>query len=130
MGTRGNFEEGFSGEATRSGSYIGGLYVKEQQAYPWKRKAFPGFVNSMVNTANWLEILVKVNGEALDMNSSQVAENRRSLDMRQGILFRQLVSTTRGGAATDFVGSDSSAMTTPTSERFGCRFRLSAMSAR
>ena len=47
MGTRGNFEEGFGGERTLPGCYIGGIYVKEQQAYPWKRKAFPDFTNSM-----------------------------------------------------------------------------------
>jgi beta-phosphoglucomutase len=99
MGTRGNFEEGFGGE-TLCGCYIGGIYVKEQQAYPWKRKAFPDFVNSMVNTANWLEILVEVDGESLDLKSSQVSEYRRSLDMRQGILSRQLVFTTKSGAVT------------------------------
>ena len=99
MGTRGNFEEGFGGE-TLCGCYIGGIYVKEQQAYPWKRKAFPDATNSMVNTANWLEILVEVDGESLDLHSSQVSEYRRSLDMRQGILSRQLVFTTQSGAVT------------------------------
>lgn len=99
MGTRGNFEEGFGGD-TLCGCYIGGIYVKEKQAYPWKRKAFPDFTNSMVNTANWLEILVEVDGESLDLNSSQVSEYWRSLDMRQGILSRKLVFTTRSGAAT------------------------------
>lgn len=100
MGTRGNFEEGFGGEKTLAGCYIGGIYVKEEQAYPWKRKAFPDFTNSMVNAANWLEILVEVDGESLDLNSSNIGEYRRSLDMRQGILSRQLVFTTRSGAAT------------------------------
>jgi alpha,alpha-trehalose phosphorylase len=99
MGTRGNFEEGFGGE-TLCGCYIGGIYVKEKQAYPWKRKAFPDFTNSMVNTANWLEILVEVDGESLDLNTSQVSEYRRSLDMREGILSRKLVFTTKSGAAT------------------------------
>lgn len=65
MGTRGNFEEGFAGEQTLTGCYIGGIYVKEEQAYPWKRKAFPTFVNSMVNTVNWLEIQVTVGGGSL-----------------------------------------------------------------
>ena len=99
MGTRGNFEEGFGGE-TLCGCYIGGIYVKEQQTYTWKRKAFPDSTNSLVNTANWLEILVEVDGESLDLHSSQVSEYRRSLDMRQGILSRQLVFTTRSGAVT------------------------------
>ncbi len=99
MGTRGNFEEGFGGE-TLCGCYIGGIYVKEQQTYTWKRKAFPDSTNSMVNTANWLEILVEVDGEPLDLHSSQVSGYRRSLDMRQGILTRQLVFTTRSGAVT------------------------------
>lgn len=99
MGTRGNFEEGFGGE-TLCGCYIGGIYVKEKQAYPWKRKAFPDFTNSMVNTVNWLEILVEVDGESLDLNSSNISEYRRSLDMREGILSRQLIFTTKTGAAT------------------------------
>lgn len=100
MGTRGNFEEGLGGELTLHGCYVGGIYAKERQAYPWKRKAFPEFTNSMLNTANWLEILVEVDGEPLDLTTSKVTEYRRSLDMRLGILSRRLVFTTRGGAAT------------------------------
>jgi len=100
MGTRGNFEEGLGGELTLPGCYIGGIYAKERQAYPWKRKAFPKFTNSMLNTANWLEILVEVDGEALDLRTSKVTEYRRSLDMRQGVLSRRLVFTTHRGAAT------------------------------
>lgn len=112
MGTRGNFEEPFGGE-TLCGCYIGGIYVKEKQAYPWKRKAFPDFTNSMVNTVNWLEILVEVDGESLDLNTSKISEYRRSLDMREGILSRKLVFTTKSGAATQlswerFVSHDDS----------------------
>jgi maltose phosphorylase len=54
----------------------------------------------MVNAANWLEILVEIDGEPLDLNASNISKYRRSLDMRQGILSRQLVFTTRSGTAT------------------------------
>ncbi len=99
MGCRGNFEEGFAGE-TLPGCYIGGIYVKERQAYPWKRKGFPTFVNSMINTVNWLEINVEVDGESLDLATSAFADYRRSLDLRQGLLSRRLVFVTRSGVRT------------------------------
>jgi alpha,alpha-trehalose phosphorylase len=82
------------------GCYIGGIYVKERQVYPWKRKAFPTFTNSMVNTVNWIEIQVEVDGESFSMGSSEFRDYRRSLDMRQGLLSRELVFKTRSGNET------------------------------
>lgn len=100
MGTRGGLEEGFSGKSTLPGCYIGGIYVKEQVRYPWKRPGFPTFGNSMVNTANWLEIRVEVDSESFDLCTSRVSDYRRSLDMRQGLLSRRLLFTTRSGCQT------------------------------
>ena len=101
MGTRGTFEEGFAGAQTLTGCYIGGIYVKEQQTYPWKRKAFPTFVNSMVNTVNWLEIQVAVGDETFSLPGAKTSGYQRSLDMRQGIVNRELVFETKAGAQTE-----------------------------
>jgi len=99
MGTRGTFDEGFAGE-TMTGCYIGGIYVKEQMAYPWKRKAFPSYANSMLNTVNWLEIQLEVGGELFSLPESRIEGYRRSLDMRMGILTRELVFVAKSGDRT------------------------------
>jgi maltose phosphorylase len=85
MGTRGNFEEGFSAP-TLEGCYIGGIYVKERQSYVWKRKGFPDFANYLINTVNWLRIHITVDGESFSMSDSDVSNYSRILDMRQGVL--------------------------------------------
>ena len=99
MGTRGNFEEGFSGD-TLEGCYLGGIYVKEKQRYAWKRKCFPNYSNFMVNTTNWLRIYVEVDGEQFSMSDSDYSDYRREIDMRQGVLVRNLVFSTKSGLDT------------------------------
>ncbi len=99
MGTRGNFEEGFSGKSLE-GCYLNGIYVKERQKYAWRRKCFPIFSNFLVNTTNWLKIYVQVNGEKFSMTESQFSDYRRCLDMKNGILSRELVFKTKNGDET------------------------------
>jgi len=99
MGTRGNFEEGFGGK-TLQGCYLGGIYVKERQKYAWRRKCFPIFSNFMVNTTNWLRVYVQINGEEFSMSESQFSDYSRCLDMKNGILSRELVFKTKSGEET------------------------------
>jgi alpha,alpha-trehalose phosphorylase len=99
MGCRGNFEEGFSGHSI-PGCYLGGIYVKQKAAYVWQRRAFPEAMNSMVNTANWLSLNVEVGGESFAMDRSRFVRYRRSLDIKQGLLRRELVFVTKNGEET------------------------------
>ncbi len=100
MGTRGNFEEGVS-DHTLEGCYLGGIFVKEKNVYPWKRKAFPTFSNYMVHTTNWLRIRVEVDGETFTMDQSEFSDYYRELDMQQGVLTRRLIFKAQSGAETE-----------------------------
>lgn len=93
MGTRGNFEEGLP-EKTSEGCFIGGIYNKERISYTWKRVGFPTFANSMMHTINWLTIQIEVDDECFEMSRSQFDQYQRQLDMKQGLLQRELLYTT------------------------------------
>lgn len=99
MGTRGNFEEGYGGQ-TMPGCYIGGIYVREKEVYAWKRACHPTYSHCIVNTVNWLDIGVEIGGESFRMDTAEVSGYRRSLDMKEGMLSRQLVFKTKDGADT------------------------------
>lgn len=43
------FEEGLP-ENTLDGCYVGGMYVKERQVYPWQRIGFPNYSNTRGDT--------------------------------------------------------------------------------
>ena len=99
MGTRGNFEEGYGGD-TMPGCYIGGIYVRERIHYGWQRKGFASHGHNIFNTVNWLDIAVEVDGERLQLDTCAFRDYRRSLNMKSGLLSRQLVFQTRDGAET------------------------------
>lgn len=100
MGARGNFEEGFVGK-TLPGCYIGGIFIKERQSYIWKRRGFPTFSNSMVNTTNWLAIKIIIDGEEFCLSRSEFQDYRRELNMKSGILSRSLIFKTKSGLKTE-----------------------------
>ncbi|MFA6293843.1 MAG: hypothetical protein WC637_18790, partial [Victivallales bacterium] len=99
MGTRGNFEEGYGGQ-TMPGCYIGGIYVREKEVYAWKRSCHPTYSHCIVNTVNWLDIGVEIGGESFRLDTASVSGYRRSLDMKEGILSRQLLFKTKDGSET------------------------------
>jgi alpha,alpha-trehalose phosphorylase len=99
MGTRGNFEEGLLTD-TLEGCYIGGVFAKEKLHYNWKRTGFPTYENSMIHTTNWLQIKIYVDGEEFDMLESRYSDFYRELDMKQGLLKRELIFETSTGLLT------------------------------
>lgn len=103
MGTRGCVEEGLPEEHSLEGCYIGGIFAKESVRYNWKRRGFPSYQNSMIHTTNWLCMSVSVDGEAFSMHSSSFSDYRRTLDMKRGILSRELVFETGSGKRTRLV---------------------------
>ncbi|OHB54089.1 MAG: beta-phosphoglucomutase [Planctomycetes bacterium GWF2_42_9] len=99
MGVRGMYEEGLSSDSL-DGSYISGIYIKEAQVYGWKRIGFPDYSCCKVNTTNWIKIQIHVGDEAFSMDASSFNGYRRTLDMKNGILKRELVFETRNGNKT------------------------------
>src|SRR5258708_7507475 len=68
MGTRGYFDEGYSGD-THLGSYINGVYEARKIDKSYKGISTSG--NYMVNTLDWLFTRIRAGGEELDLNHSK-----------------------------------------------------------
>ncbi|MFZ2654293.1 MAG: HAD-IA family hydrolase [Victivallales bacterium] len=96
IGTRGNFEEGFGGASLR-GAYFNGIFECEPYRHVWPRHGFPEKSYSIVNGIDWLGMIPCVDGEKLDLNHSNVGSYKRWIDMRTGLLTRELTWNTRSG---------------------------------
>jgi kojibiose phosphorylase len=75
QGTRGSLEEGSKGE--RSGTFLAGVFDHHDST-----------VIDLVNAPSWLPLTLWVEGIRLDVQTCQVLEHRRALDMRTGMLYR------------------------------------------
>ncbi len=87
LGTRGTLEEGHVGEV--SGTFLSGVYDGYQVP-----------VIDLVNAPDWLSLAVTVNGVRLDVQSCRVVEHERTLDFRQGVLWRRTVFADSEGRRT------------------------------
>lgn len=77
LGVRGSFEEGYIHE--HSGTIINGVYDDVAIA-----------ATEIVNCPNWLPLTIKVAGETFRMDCGEILEYKRKLDMRLGILTRDV----------------------------------------
>ncbi|NJN08307.1 MAG: beta-phosphoglucomutase [Richelia sp. RM1_1_1] len=77
LGVRGSFEEGYIHE--HSGTIINGIYDDVAIA-----------ATEIVNCPNWLPLTIKIAGEAFRMDSGEILDYKRQLDMRLGILSRDI----------------------------------------
>ena len=96
MGQRANFEEDYSGEMLR-GSYIAGVYYPDKTRVGWWKNGYPEYFAKVLNSANFIGIRVKVNGEPIDLSQNKVVSFSRILDMQHGLLRRSFVVELRNG---------------------------------
>ena len=87
MGQRANFEEDYSGD-TFQGSYIGGIYYPDKTRVGWWKNGYPEYFAKVLNAPNWIGIHVKINQTVLDLNSCEVSNFKRELNMKEGWLSR------------------------------------------
>lgn len=95
QGVRGFFDEGYSGESL-VGAYLNGIYEEhffEGSAY----KGISNRLSFMVNTLNWLQARLELDGETLDLARCKFSDFRRELDFRSGELRREFTWETRTG---------------------------------
>lgn len=95
MGTRGYFEEGYSGDRLL-GSYFNGVYERQKAA----AQGYKGIVQEtefMVNSLDWLFIRICADEEQLDLAKSSYKDFTRVLDLKTGLLTRQFVWETKKG---------------------------------
>jgi maltose phosphorylase len=91
MGQRANFEEAYSGE-TLQGSYIGGVYYPDKTRVGWWKNGYPEYFAKVLNSAFWIGVDVKVNGETLDLHTAKVIDFYHELDMQHGVLTRRFTA--------------------------------------
>jgi maltose phosphorylase len=96
MGQRANFEEAYTGE-TLQGNYVAGVYYPDKTRVGWWKNGYPEFFAKVLNAANWIGINITIDNEPLDLNTCEVNEFRRELNMKEGYLKRTFTATTRQG---------------------------------
>ena len=96
MGQRANFEEHYSGE-TFQGSYIGGIYYPDKTRVGWWKNGYPEYFAKVLNAPNWIGIGVKIGDEVLDLNTCEVNDFYRELNMKEGYLKRSFTATLSNG---------------------------------
>lgn len=96
MGVRGYFEEGYSGEKL-VGSYFNGLFEETEIKHPARYKGFVDKSRDLTNSVDWLYIRITLDGELLDIGTSEISEFRRVLDLKKGVLIREFVWKTTSG---------------------------------
>ena len=96
MGQRGNFEEYFSGK-TLQGNYVAGVYYPDKTRVGWWKNGYPEYFAKVLNACNWIGIDVEINGETLDLNTCEVSDFKRTLNMKEGTLSRSFTAKLPNG---------------------------------
>ena len=91
IGQRANFEENYSGE-TFQGSYIGGIYYPDKTRVGWWKNGYPEYFAKVLNAPNWIGINVKINQQILDLNTCEISNFKRELNMKEGVLTRSFTA--------------------------------------
>jgi maltose phosphorylase len=112
MGQRANFEEDYSGEMLR-GSYIAGVYYPDKTRVGWWKNGYPEYFAKVLNSANFIGIRVKVDGESIDLSQNKVVNFSRVLDMQHGLLQRRFVVALGNGANVEVVAERFMSMARP-----------------
>lgn len=86
-GQRANFEEDYSGK-TFQGSYIGGIYYPDKTRVGWWKNGYPEYFAKVLNAPNWIGIHIQINETIFDINTCEISNFRRELQMKEGWLSR------------------------------------------
>ncbi|TDS11141.1 family 65 glycosyl hydrolase domain-containing protein [Sphingobacterium paludis] len=96
MGQRANFEEDYSGK-TMPGSYVAGVYYPDKTRVGWWKNGYPEYFAKVINATNWIGLHITVNGTILDLANVTVTRFERRLDMKAGVLHREVALTMPDG---------------------------------
>ena len=97
MGQRANFEEQYSGQ-TFQGSYIAGVYYPDKTRVGWWKNGYPEYFAKVLNAPNWIGIDVFVDGTPLDLNTLEILDFKRVLNMKTGLYQRDFTVKMPSGA--------------------------------
>lgn len=125
FGQRANFEEQYSGDSLR-GSYVAGVYYPDKTRVGWWKNGYPEYFAKVLNATNWIAIDVEVNGEAVDLaRATSIEHFRRELDMKAGLLMREVELTLPSGARIRIESERFCSMARP--EVAAIRYRVTAL---
>ncbi len=110
MGQRANFEEDFTGH-TLQGSYVGGVYYPDKTRVGWWKNGYPEYFAKVLNSVNWIGLRITVDGINVDLAACEILNFERILDMKRGILSRNVLLKLSNGkkialSSTRFVSMD------------------------
>ena len=88
FGSRGNFEETYSGKM-HQGTYNAGVWFPDKTKVGWWKNGYPQYFGKAINSLNFLTIRVFVNEQELDLHIFKPIIFERTLDMFNGLLKRQ-----------------------------------------
>lgn len=98
MGMRGVFEEGLPSEIPSTpGIYVNGIYETWPIVYGEFMARQPQEYQTMINITDWRIIDVVVDGEKFSLIDGEVKDYRRVLDLRRGLLTREVTWRSPGG---------------------------------
>lgn len=99
IGTRGTFEEGYDFDINTGleGNFINGFYEAENIRYGEWNFGFPTESQSLLNLPNCKIIKLMIEDEVFDMRTGAVEGYRRSLNMEEAVLYRELTWTSPKG---------------------------------
>lgn len=96
MGQRANFEETYSGDTLR-GNYVAGVYYPDKTVVGWWKIGYPEYFAKVPNAPSWTGIIVRLDGEELDLAKCTLKSFRRELDMKAGVLTRMFTAVMLSG---------------------------------
>jgi maltose phosphorylase len=95
MGQRGTFEEGYAGH-TLQGAYMAGIYYPDKTRVGWWKNGYPEYFAKVLNATNWSALALTLDGVAFDLSKLPVKSFERSLNMKEGVLRREVTVTVNG----------------------------------
>ncbi len=95
VGLRGTFEEAV--QTWNRGAYLNGFYEERPIVYGERAYGFPEHGQTMLNVADGSKVLIRIDGEALNLAEGELLSYRRELDMREGLLRRRFHWRTPSG---------------------------------
>lgn len=98
IGLRGTFEEGVPASIPSTpGTYINGIYETEPIVYGEYMAKQPTEYQTMVNVTDWKGLKILLDNEEFSMFNGTIEKYSRTLDLKDGVLRRQLTWTSPKG---------------------------------
>ena len=96
MGARGNYEEDYTGD-TLKGIYVAGVWMPDKTRVGWWKNGYPRYYGKVINAPDFLMFHLYVNGRRVDLARTDIETFRRTVDMRTGVMDREMVLRTEEG---------------------------------